>query len=283
MRCSLRSALLLACLCAPGATRLAAATEMWVVENQTDQVYRINVNTLSAVNVGSTGINMRFGGIAFDPSGSTLYAWNSRPATGGDLYQINQQTGAFSLIGGDSSVIMDTFDINPLTGEAIGWSIDAKLQNLDLATGDATPRVSVSDPLLSGVCSAFDSSGNLYTMRNGQLFVADIDTGQTTLVGATGLSATLTFTSLGYNFSDNMLYAIPVISPALTIPLYRFNPTTGAATFVGNISGIPTTTMTRQFTAATFAPVPEPGTLSLALAALVCSALAIRRDLLSRT
>src|SRR5262245_18950045 len=84
------------------------ATDYWVVENQTDAVYRVNVVTRTATLVGPAGVDVQFGGLGFTPIGSTLYAWITIPNAGGNLYQVNKATGAFSLIGGSSLNGADT-------------------------------------------------------------------------------------------------------------------------------------------------------------------------------
>lgn len=54
--------------CAP-----ADAAVMWVVENQSDQVFKIDTTTWAATLVGAAGVNLFFGGLGFDRA-STLYA-----------------------------------------------------------------------------------------------------------------------------------------------------------------------------------------------------------------
>src|SRR5262245_24336336 len=68
---------------------------MWVIENSTDQLCTINVNTLTTSVVGPLGLNWTFGGLAFDSAG-TLYGTNTLTES---LYRINTSTGAATLIG----------------------------------------------------------------------------------------------------------------------------------------------------------------------------------------
>ncbi len=165
----------------------ACAADMWTIETQTDQVFRIDTSTLTATLVGPAGIDVWFGGLAFNPSGSTLYAWSTLPAgPGGRLYTVNQSTGAFSLIGGNSTGRIDTFDISPVTGEAIALS-DAKLQNVNLATGAVSLRTPLSTNLF-GNNSAFDPNGTLFNVDGSSLYAVNVNTGQATVVGGTGLS-----------------------------------------------------------------------------------------------
>ena len=77
----------------------SAASLLWVVENQSNNVYTVDVTTLSATLRGSAGIDVVFGGLGFAQDG-TLYAWNApNGAVAGSLHTVNQTTGAFSLVG----------------------------------------------------------------------------------------------------------------------------------------------------------------------------------------
>ncbi len=58
-----------------------------------------------------------------------------------------------------------------------------------------------------------------------------------------------------------MLYGIP-LTRSETFPLYKFNPTNGHGTLVGNVTGLPDVSG-KLITAATFAPIPEPSALVL--------------------
>lgn len=235
----------------------AAASVMWIVENQSDQVYTVDVTTLNATLVGAAGVNVVFGGLGFAQDG-TLYSWNTDP---GSLYTVNQSTGSFSLVGTDPLFGADTFDINPVTNEAIAWSVNGSLNDVNLATGDATFRVNTV-PANAGVASAFGESGTYYQLDRSadQLNRVDINTGAVTLIGNLGLN--LESTNLAYNPVDDMLYAFGIMDA--NFPLYRIDPLTGAAAFVGNVAGI-AGGANQQITMATFqvAQVPEPGVLAL--------------------
>jgi hypothetical protein len=252
----------------------AAASLMWVVENQSNNVYTVDVNTLTATLVGSAGVDVVFGGLGFAQNG-TLYAWNTNP---GNLYSVNQGTGAFTLIGGSALFGADTFDINPLTNEAIAWSVDGTLNDVNLGTGATSFRVATS-PTGQGVASAFGSDGTYYQYdRNtGNLNRVNTTTGVLTTIGGSGPSVNAT--NLAFNPDNNTLYTIAIMNALF--PLYRIDPLTGARVFVGNITGLgndPNQQITMgTFNVAAQQAVPEPATMALVGAGLLTASRRLRR------
>ena len=252
----------------------AAASLMWVVENQSNNVYTVDVNTLTATLVGSAGVDVVFGGLGFAQNG-TLYAWNTNP---GNLYSVNQGTGAFTLIGGSALFGADTFDINPLTNEAIAWSVDGTLNDVNLGTGATSFRVATS-PTGQGVASAFGSDGTYYQYdRNtGNLNRVNTTTGVLTTIGGSGPSVNAT--NLAFNPDNNTLYTIAIMNALF--PLYRIDPLTGARVFVGNITGLgndPNQQITMgTYNVAAQQAVPEPATMALVGAGQLSAARRLRR------
>ncbi len=241
----------------------SAALEMWVVENQSDQVFRVNLQTLSATLVGSANVDVRYGGLGFARDG-TLYCYGTQdPIDFGYLYTVDQVTGNYSLIGGGDVWGTDTFDIHPLTDEAVAWSVGGSLHNVDLATGGTSFRAELS-PHSNGTASAFGADGTYYQLSHldDVLNTVDLDTGAVTEIGLLGVD--LHATSLGYNPDDGLLYTIQIGDA--NYPLYQIDPSTGSATFVGNVCGLPDNS-SQQITMATFNvagnQVPEPGTLAI--------------------
>ena len=252
----------------------SAASLMWVVENQSNNVYTVDVNTLTATLVGSSVVDVVFGGLGFAQNG-TLYAWNTNP---GNLYTVNQGTGAFTLVGGSDLFGADTFDINPLTNQAIAWSVDGSLNSVNLNTGSTTFLVNTAPPN-NGVASAFGSDGTYYQYdRNtGNLNRVNTTTGAVTTIGGSGPS--LNATNLAFNPDNNSLYAIAIANALF--PLYRIDPLTGARVFVGNITGLgndPNQQITMgTFNVAAQQAVPEPATMAFVGAGLLAAARRLRR------
>lgn len=232
----------------------------WVAENQSNQIFTVNVNTLTATLVGPANVDIVFGGLGFAGNG-TLYMWNTNP---GNLYTVNQGNGNFTLVGGSGLFGADTFDIDPVTGAAIAWSVSGSLNDVNLGTGATSFRVNTV-PGTIGLASAFAPNGTYYELDrdNDVLNRVDINTGIVTLIGALGFNSNST--NLGFNPDDGFLYTIQIQDA--NYPLFRINPATGAGTFVGNVSGFPNNS-SQQITAGTFqvaatAPVPEPSTFAL--------------------
>ncbi len=232
-----------------------SATPLWIVENMSEQVFTVNVSSLTASLIGASGVNVNFGGLGFSSDGS-LYAMSSRSG-GADLYLVDQSSGAFQLVGGTSLTGMNTFDINPVTDQALAWSqtLD-EIHEVDLDSGTTSFLAATSLPA-SPSASAFRLDGTFFSVdrENDVLYRVDASTGAPTLIGSLGLD--VNGTNLAYNPTDDLLYMIEVQDP--TYPLYAIDPMTGLASLKGNVSGLPVDP-DQQVTMGTFAPVPEPST-----------------------
>lgn len=250
-----------------------AGTKMLVANNATDQMFAIDVTTLSASALGATGVDVGFGGLGFANNG-TLYGFNSGNA---GLYTVNTRSGAWTLVGAGGMSCGDTFDISPLNGTAYVVNIcSGTLDRVDLATGASSLAATLTGWSMSAG-SAFGEDGSLYFMDIGGASVrrTDVLTGVTNVVGNTGISPGV-LTNLAYNPDDDQLYAVGLNNGTL----YRFNPLTGAGASLGLIGGLPTggqITMSTFQIAAVEQGVPEPTSAALVLAALAAAATAARR------
>lgn len=254
---------------APGPGGIAdgfGASLMWVVENQSEQVFVVDVASLSATLVGPSGISVNFGGLGYDPATAILYAWSTD--AGGSLYTVDQTVGTFGLVGSDPLFGADTFDIRPTDSLAIAWSVLGELHDIDLGSGAATFRVATTG---SGIASAFGPDGTYYNLDRGDdiLYTVDVDTGVRTPVGPLGID--VGSTNVAFNPDDGYLYAIEILDA--TYPLYRIDPSSGAAVVAGNVTGLPANSG-QQITMSTFL-IEGQGSSVLAIPAMSPYGLAV--------
>jgi hypothetical protein len=244
-----------------GAAMAQSPNDYWVIENQSDQLFRVDVVTRNATLVGSLGVDWQFGGLGFAPNG-TLFGWN----TGNNsLYNINKVTGAATLVGAGSAGGMDSFDINQVNGRGFGVSVSNgnTVEEVNLATG-ATSTIANTSPSTFPTGTAFSPNGTWFGIdgvSGGNLFTVDPLSGTVTTIGPLGTNVNRT--NLGFNAVDSFIYFIEIQNA--NSPLWQVNPATGAATLMGNVTGLPNDAA-QQITAGTFqfSSVPEPTTLALA-------------------
>ena len=264
-------ALLLPSICT--CNTLGAAT-MYLASNEHfggGTVYAIDIVSRTATLLGPAGITFEYGGLGFAQDG-TLYGWESGSNA---LYTVNTTSGQWNLIGGTSPTRGETFDINPLTNEAIVTDLASEqLYTVTLATGASALRVGLTN-FQPGAASAFGPDGTLYYIDvfNGSIRSVDIDTGVVSLVGLTGLPGA-DVTNLSYNPEDDMLYSVETLGNSL----YRFDPSNGTGVNLGAIADLPVTG--GQYTMGTIRIViPEPATSILALLGVAGAVSYTRRTL----
>lgn len=183
--------------------------------------------------------------VSNDPSSATTYVplrgsgvqiTSARPgvlyATGnGNLYSVNTSTGAATVIGGLGVVSLDALAINPVTRELYGISVSGTgtdLYRVSSQFGEALPAGRISLGNVRGI--VLQSDGSAYaTTSGGNLYRVTLSTGDTLRIGSSGLA----YAGLAQNPLTAELWAS--VRPAITNRdhLYKVNPATGAATFVG--------------------------------------------------
>lgn len=239
--------LLLVSVSAFFAVNTASANTMFVGNNGNENMYSVDVVNVTGVLIGDSTIDLVFGGLGFSQDG-TLYGWTTSTNS---LYTVDVGTGVWTLIGGGTTFCGDTFDIRPTDSTGIVFDICTRnIYTVNLADGSTTLRAAADNFLSPN--SAFASDGTMYQLTffgpAVTLQTVDIDTGEVVDIGPTGVFDT--FTSLGFNPDDGMLYALGVT----TARLYRFDPNTGSGLDLGVVTGLP---ITGQYTMATFNAVVD--------------------------
>lgn len=150
----------------------------------------INPDTGAGTKVGAfafaPGVVPSVRGLAFSSDGS-LYAINNGGPVGtgtvpDDLYTIDLNTGATTLIGNTGFNSLQALDFSP-QGKLYGWDITKGLLLINQFTGAATD-VNAQVGGINGIQSiVFGPDGTLYGAGTG-LYTIDVDTGAYTHVGA---------------------------------------------------------------------------------------------------
>jgi hypothetical protein len=198
--------------------------------------------------------------------------------TGGDLYIYDQNQQALLQINPTNAATISTTNLGILnTGEGdfafapsgTGYLMSTVAPDGSFGTtgtmysfttaANSAAVISTTVPMIDGL--AFDNSGNGYALAQGGGILYSVTTaGVVTEIGSTGITdgCDSDLCSLGgLTFGGTTLYAALSNFSNSTSSFYTINPTTGAATFIGDIdfdqvsgiSGIETTTTT-----------PEPST-----------------------
>jgi DNA-binding beta-propeller fold protein YncE len=251
-------------------------------------LYNINTTTGAATNPRSTGLNSLVG-IAFSPSGTTLYGLTGQGATPGALFTIDRTTGASSLIGstGLANIVEGDIAFDPTSGflygiQATGPALILRqlfTLNLTNGTGTIVGNIPSNDPGNNSDLSAmtFDSAGNLFVLDTGlgHENLLRVNKATAGIITSTPLSVALgNVAGLAFDPDNGMFFAADGGGGG-TRNLYTLNTSTGTLTLVGP-TGTPD-----GLAGLTFGPsgpaaaIPEPS--ALALLGLGIAALAGRR------
>lgn len=257
-----------------GMVAVANAAPMYVANNGTDSMYLIDTDAVSGTLIGSTGVDLYWGGLAFAVDG-TLYGYASGDpnAPAASLYTVNQTSGRWTLVGPSGLTSGDSIDINPQTNKAYVPSLSPwGLYEIDLSTGLGT-LVTGETVYFSG--SAFAPDGTFYITNSpgnvaGPLFVLDVTGNGVTRIGILNIPEAIT--SLAFNPDDNFLYAVGTFSAHL----WKIDPGNAVAADLGLISGVPTI---GQYTMATIqlSAIPLPTAAWLFGSAMGCAGCFARR------
>jgi len=250
-------------------------------------LYAINPSTGAATAVQQfDGVHLYAGGLAYDAATDTLYATGALDSDTGTtrLFIINRFTGALTPFPGMSPTINLTsggLAIHPVTGVMYATGGNG-FQSTGLFTIDKNTGAATLVGLSGGQCCVAPFGFNIYGLGfrsdgtlfgNGLLlgdlpghpntsilFTLDLGNGLATEVGHHGvdIGRQLTYSGLAFG-PDGTLYSLGSTS-ASAQGLYSVNPTTGAASVIGD-----TVIHFGVDGGLAFAPGPEPTITSISL------------------
>jgi len=170
---------------------------------------------------GTGALGAGFFGLTIHPDRTV---WGADP--GGELYTIDLDTGAFTLISTNSGDTVADITFQPGTGQMFGLGRNNEiLYTIDENTG-ATTAVGDAGPTRAGL--AFDHAGALFALSlfPSSLYTVDPGDATTTIVGPLGLDPL--YEDAAFSPSGSMF------ATSFDGGIYEIDPATGAAAQIGN-------------------------------------------------
>ncbi len=162
----LRHAFVVALLSAYAASPRASADTLFLIDDGTNTLLRMDPTSYAISVVGSTGVATGdFGDLTYDSANNTLY-W-SAGRDNGNLYTLDQNTGAATLVGATGVNDLFALTYDPANGKFYGMSTDGNTYTIDPTTGAGT--------LLGG--NSLYPGGLTYNTATGQLVALQAGTG----------------------------------------------------------------------------------------------------------
>ena len=246
--------------CLAAASAWADSGTLYAMSDGDNTLYAINPNTYALTPIGFTGVGTGdFGDLAFNPNSNTAY-WV--PGRGNDnLYTINLQTGAASLVGAHGIDDMFALAYDTATNNLYGESSNGNFYSISTTNGAAT--LLGSNTVYPGGMTYRADTNQLILLGagNAQFWQLNPANGAAALLGGNGF------------VNDNGLAWDPVQGKFFvddwSSNFYTGDPNTWLLTQVGSLPG--------PFDGIIY--TPEPGTMLLLGSGIVGLATRLRRKL----
>jgi hypothetical protein len=217
---------------------LAGAETLYTIEDSTDRLCMLDTTTGVVTPIGQLNVSFLYGDLAYDTSTGTLYMSNGWATSPSQLYTVNLQTGAATLVGS-----MGANEIFGLAYDQVSNRLYASrsingtgFYEIERSTGAATlvgtPGVHLEALTWVG------STGELVGLRAGaaSLHLIDPSDGsQSLLVSGSGF---IHYGGMAWSSTSNRVFVLDLLGG-----LYQFDPTNGYARTtllggLGNFDGL---------------------------------------------
>jgi len=134
----------------------------------------IDTTTFAITEVGSVGVEMGGGGLAYDPNSDTLYMVNGSRATASSLYTINRSTGLATLRGSTGVERVHGLAYDSTNDVLYATSVDSISADAALYTLDTGGSMGVLATLV-GTTDGFSFTGLAYDSTNDKLIASGLN------------------------------------------------------------------------------------------------------------
>ena len=259
----------------------AAAAQLYGIENDTGNLYRISTADAALSLVGNTGIS-NLGSLEYRPSNGLLYGIRSQLIDGhlaGSLYRINPANASATLVGllgpenvGEGGLVIATDGTAYATQMNFSDNPTLFKINLDTAATTTVGTISGGNHDINGLAWRSDNMLVGLDRVTNSLLVINPSTAASSVIAAVSSPVGAVGGMAAIGDSGYFSTSGPIV-PGASNSLYSFNLNSGAHTLIGSFA--PTIS---GFGIGGLALVPEPASVTLAALAIVPLFLLRRRS-----